>query len=394
MNRPHLEVADIIRAQGERFLASNRSWIHWAHQKVLRAIAHCRTAVLGGHRHQCPSCGHCAVVFHSCRNRHCPKCQVAARHRWLTARQKELLAVGYFHVVFTLPHPLSPLLLQNKKLLYDLLFRASAETLLEIALDPKHLGAEIGFLSVLHTWGQNLRHHPHIHCVIPAGGLAPDHRRWIHPRYHFFLPHHVLSRVFRGKFVADLKRSHPQLTLSGALQPLRQDQAFASFLRTLFRQNWVVYLKPPFGGPQHVLRYLAGYTHRVAISNHRLVAFDNDQVTFRYKDYAHGNKKRIMTLPSQEFLRRFLLHVLPRGFVRIRFYGFLANRRRAHLLPLCQQLLSHHSQPDPSFGTLSPAAPITGLRCPHCATVMLIVQTFSASTFVPTVPRSTPLDSS
>jgi hypothetical protein len=287
-------------------------------------------------------------------------------------------------------------MLQNKKLLYDLLFRASAETLLEIALDPKHLGAEIGFLSVLHTWGQNLRHHPHIHCVIPAGGLAPDHRRWIHPRHHFLLPRHVLRRVFRGKFVDALKRSHRQLTLSGALHPLRQEQAFASFLRTLFRQDWVVYLKPPFGGPQHVLRYLAGYTHRVAISNHRLVAFDHDQVTFRYKDYAHGNKKRLMTLTSQEFLRRFLLHVLPRGFVRIRFYGFLANRRRANLLPLCQQLLLHHPHTGPSpapDSTNSTATPITGFRCPHCATVMRVVETFSASTFTPT-PRSTVHDSS
>jgi hypothetical protein len=297
-------------------------------------------------------------------------------------------------VVFTLPHQLSPLLLQNKKLLYNLLFRASAETLLEIALDPKHLGAEIGFLSVLHTWGQNLRHHPHIHCVIPAGGLSPDHRRWIHPRFHFLLPRNVLSRVFRGKFVAALKKYHPQLTFSGALQPLRQKQAFAAFLRSLFRQDWVVYLKRPFGGPQHVLRYLAGYTHRVAISNHRLVAFDHDQVTFRYKDYAHGNKKRLMTLSAQEFLRRFLLHVLPRGFVRIRFYGFLANRRRATLLPLCQQLLLHHPEADPSPPPHSTAAPITGFRCPHCATVMRIVETFSASTFAPTAPRSTPFDSS
>jgi hypothetical protein len=394
MNRPHLEVADIVRAQGESFIANNSSWIHWVHQKVLRAIAHCRTAVLGGHLHQCPGCGHRAVVFHSCRNRHCPKCQVAARRRWLAARQTELLPVGYFHVVFTLPHPLSPLLLQNKKLLYDLLFRASAETLLEIALDPKHLGAEIGFLSVLHTWGQNLRHHPHIHCVIPAGGLSPDHHRWIHPRYHFLLPQRVLSRVFRGKFIDSLKRSHSQLTLSGALQPLRQDRAFASFLHTLFRQDWVVYLKPPFGGPQNVLRYLAGYTHRVAISNHRLVAFDNHQITFRYKDYAHGNKKRLMTLSAQEFLRRFLLHVLPRGFVRIRFYGFLANRRRANLLPLCQQFLLHHPKPAASPEAESSAVVLTGLRCPHCATPMLIIETFSAATFVSTAPRSIRLDSS
>lgn len=372
MNRPHLEVADIVRAQGTRFLARNRSWIHWTHQKVLRAIAHCRTAALGGHLHHCTACGYRAIAFHSCRNRHCPKCQVAARRRWLAAREKELLPVRYLHVVFTLPHQLSPLLLQNKKLLYDLLFRTAAETLLEVALDPKHLGAHIGFLAVLHTWGQNLLHHPHIHCVIPAGGPSPDLRRWVHPRDHFFLPRRVLSRVFRGKFVAGLKQRHPQLVLSGALQPLQQKQAFASFLRPLFRQEWVVYLKPPFGSPQHVLRYLAGYTHRVAISNHRLVAFEDDQVTFRWKDYAHANKQRMMTLSSQEFLRRFLLHVLPRGFVRIRFYGFLAQRRRARLLSVCRQLLQPFPEP------LSAAQPNSSsshlLRCPRCASPLHILE--------------------
>jgi Putative transposase/Transposase zinc-binding domain len=383
MNPPHLEVADIIRAQGERFLARNRAWIHWAHEKVLRAIAHCRTAALGGQLHQCTSCGYRTVAFHSCRNRHCPKCQVAARRRWLAAREKELLPVHYFHVVFTLPHQLSTLFLQNKKLLYDLLFRASAETLLEVALDPKHLGAHIGFLAVLHTWGQNLRHHPHIHCVIPAGGPAPDHRRWVHPRYHFFLPRHVLSRVFRGKFVDGLKQRHPQLVLSGALQPLQQPQAFASFLRPLFRQDWVVYLKPPFDSPQHVLRYLAAYTHRVAISNHRLVAFERDQVTFRWKDYAHANKKRMMTLSSQEFLRRFLLHVLPRGFVRIRFYGFLAQRRRTRWLSLGRQLLQHTpaavsaAQPSSSSSSV--------LRCPRCASPLHTLEIP-----MPTIPSLVP----
>jgi Putative transposase/Transposase zinc-binding domain len=383
MNRPPLEIADIIRAQGERFLARNRSWIHWAHQKVLRAIVHCRTAALGGHLHHCSDCGYRAIAFHSCRNRHCPKCQVAARRRWLTARGKELLPVRYFHVVFTLPHQLSPLLLQNKKLLYDLLFRASAETLLELALDPKHLGAQIGFLAVLHTWGQNLRHHPHIHCVIPAGGPSSDHRRWVHPRYHFFLPRRVLSRVFRGKFIAGLRKRHPQLVLSGALKPLQQKQAFASFLRPLFRQEWVVYLKPPFGGPQHVLRYLAGYTHRVAISNHRLVSFEHDQVTFRWKDYAHGNKKRMMTLSSEEFLRRFLLHVLPRGFVRIRFYGFLARRRRAHLLSVCHQLLQHNPEPVSAAQPNSTSSAI--LRCPRCASPLHILEIL-----LPTIPTTVP----
>ena len=382
MSRPPLEVADIVRAQGNRFIENNRHWIRALHCKVLRAIAHCRTAVLGGHRDQCPRCGHRAISYNSCRNRHCPKCQNGARDKWLAARHHELLAVPYVHVVFTLPHQLSPLMLQNKKVLYDLLFRASTETLLQVAADPKHLGAQIGFLSVLHTWGQNLLHHPHIHCVIPSGGLAPDHTRWIYPRYSFFLPVGVLRRVFRGKFVAGLKHrfQQGQLTFHGALQPLEKEKAFHAFLRPLFRQEWVVYAKRPFGGPHHVLAYLAGYTHRIAISNHRLLAFDNDQVTFLWKDYAHGNKKKPMTLSSQEFLRRFLLHVLPRGFVRIRFSGFLANRRRANLLPLCQKLLSENPKPHllPDF-QLSSAAP-SCFRCPRCTFPMMLIERLSPYT--------------
>jgi hypothetical protein len=309
------------------------------------------------------------------------------------ARQNELLPVAYVHVVFTLPHQLSPLALQNKKVLYDLLFRASAETLLEVAHDPRHLGADIGFLSVLHTWGQNLLAHPHLHCVIPAGGLSPDGTRWIHPRYPFFLPVHVLSRVFRGKFVAGLKRrfQQHQLTFAGTLQPLANEKAF---LRTLFRQNWIVYAKPPFGGPHHVLGYLARYTHRVAITNHRLVAFEHDQVTFRWKDYAHGNKKRMMTLGAQEFLRRFLLHVLPRGFVRIRFFGFLANRRRATLLPLCQRLLADQPMPhSPAAATSFPTQP-TCFRCPKCCTPMLIVERLSVLMARQLTTRSALFDSS
>ena len=331
----------------------------------------------------------------SCRNRHCPKCQCGARDKWVAARQNELLAVAYIHVVFTLPHQLSQLVLQNKRVLYDLLFRASAETLLEVAAEPKHLGAEIGFLSVLHTWGQNLLAHPHVHCLIPAGGLSPDRTRWIHPRYPFFLPVHVLSRVFRGKFVAGLKRrfQQHQLTFAGSLKPLENDKAFRSFLRRLFRQNRVVYAKPPFGGPHHVLGYLARYTHRVAITNHRLVAFEHDQVTFRWKDYAHGNKKRIMTLTAQEFLRRFLLHVLPRGFVRIRSFGFLANRRRATLLPLCQQLLLDN--PEPQFrATGSTSTRLSCFRCPKCATPMILVERLSALTVWTLTLRNPTFDSS
>jgi hypothetical protein len=376
MKRPLLEVADIIRAAGKSFIDKHRSWLTGLHLKVLSAIERCRTAALGGHRDRCTRCGHHTVSYNSCRNRHCPKCQTNARDQWLAARSEELLAVPYVHVVFTLPHQLSALVFHNKRVLYDLLFRASAATLLQIAADRKHLGAEIGFLSVLHTWGQTLQHHPHVHCVIPAGGLRPDHQSWVHPRYPFFLPVKVLSRVFRGKFVAGLKRAFRKgkLCLPGALQSLAQDKAFRSFRRSLFRQDWVVYAKPPFGGPQHVLHYLARYTHRVAISNHRLVHFADGKVTFRWKDYAHGSKCRLMTLSAEEFLRRFLLHTLPRRFVRIRSFGFLANRRRATLLPLCQQLLNANPR------SRSPTPPAAKPRpkalwvCPRCGGPMIVVE--------------------
>jgi hypothetical protein len=320
MNRPPLEVADIVRSVGQSFVERSRKWINGQHEKVLLAITRCRTASLGGHRDQCSDCGHTAISYNSCRNRHCPKCQGNARLRWLQARERELLPASYVHLVFTLPRELAPLALQNKRLIYNLLFHTSAATLLEIARDPRHLGAEIGFFSVLHTWDQRLQHHPHVHCVVAAGGLAPDHSRWISSRRSFFLPVKVVSRVFRGKFVAGLKTAFH----AGALQfhghrlPLAEPRAFASWLRLRFRHDWVVYSKRPFGGPEHVLRYLGAYTHRVAISNSRLVALADGKVAFRWRDSAHGNKKRLMTLPVDEFLRRFLLHLLPRGFVRIR----------------------------------------------------------------------------
>jgi hypothetical protein len=378
MIRPTLEVADIIRAQGKRFIERSRSWLTWPQRKVLHAIERCRTAALGGHRDRCVRCGHRAISYNSCRNRHCPKCQTGARNRWLAERSKELLPVRYVHVVFTLPHQLAPLAYQNKRLVYRLLFQASAAALLEVAADPRHLGAQIGFLSVLHTWGQNLQHHPHVHCVIPAGGLSADHTRWIQPRYAFFLPIKVLSRVFRGKFVAGLRRAFQQgkLGFYGDQEVLQDPQRFRALLRSLFRQDWIVYAKPPFGGPEYVLHYLARYTHRVAISNHRMVAFQNGQVTFRWKDYAHGNKKRKMTLTVDEFLRRFLLHVLPKGFVRIRFFGFLANRRRATLLPLCRQALPARP-PSSSAGPASPQAP-TSWSCPRCGGPMIIIERLTA----------------
>ena len=272
MNRPTLEVADIVRASGNSFWEHYGSHLAWQHRKVLDAIVRCRTAALGAHHDQCTRCGYQAISYNSCRNRHCPRCQGNARSRWLAQRRAELLPVSYFHIVFTLPHELSALALQNKRLLYDLLFRASAATLLELAGDPKHLGADIGFLGVLHTWGQNLHHHPHIHYIVPAGGLAPDGSRWISSSRRFFLPVAALSRVFRGKFAAGLKQLFLQdkLQFHGSLQSLAEPRRFRQFLRQFFHQDWVVYAKPPFGGPEHVLNYLARYTHRVAISNHRL----------------------------------------------------------------------------------------------------------------------------
>src|SRR6266478_3953642 len=344
MARPPLEVADLIRAAGDAFIERNRRWLRWKHIKVLLAIRRCRTATLGGHLDECTRCGYrAAISYNSCRNRHCPKCQIAARERWIAARRQELLPTRYLHVVFTLPHRLAPLVLQNKKVLYGLLFRTSAETLLEFARNPRHLGAEIGFFSVLHTWNQRLQHHPHVHCVAAAGGLTPDHMHWIPSRHTFFLPVKVLSRVFRGKFVAGLK---------------------------------------------HALRYLSGYTHRIAISNRRLVALEQGNVTFRWRDSAHANKQRLLTLPVDEFLRRFLLHLLPRGFMRIRNFGFLANRRRAALLPLCFQSLA--SAADVPARTTSPAADhpcsSTYWNCPVCGGSMHVVERLSAAQLLPRSP--------
>lgn len=391
MRRPQWELADVVRVAGQRFIEQNRDWLTGQHLKVLRAINYCRTAALGGHLDECPQCGYGAISFNSCRNRHCPKCQSHARKRWLDARCQALLPTRYVHVVFTVPRQLTSLALQNKKLFYDLLFRTTAETLQTVAADPKHLGAEIGFFSVLHTWTQKLEYHPHIHCVIPAGGLSFDHTRWVHPRYSFFLPVKVLSRVFRGKFVAGFKRafSSHQLAFHGRLKPLAEPKTFSAFLRTLFRQDWVVYCKPPFGGAEHVLRYLGGYTHRIAISNRRLIALEPGQVTFRWRDSAHGNKQRALTISHTEFLRRFLFHVLPHGFVRIRHHGFLANRRRAAVLPLCFALLATASRLTPvAAPTPSPA---TSWTCPHCGSLMVVVERLtSAQLFLRSPPHQLP----
>src|SRR5437867_1402773 len=382
MSRPPLEVADLIRSAGAAFIERNRQRLSWKHIKVLLAIARCRTAALGGHLDECARCGHRATIsYNSCRNRHCPKCQTAARERWIATRQRELLPTRYVHVVFTLPSQLAALALQNKKVIYDLMFRASAETLLEVTRDPRHLGAELGFFTVLHTWSQKLGLHPHVHCVIPAGGLSPDHTHWVKSRSRFFLSIKVLRRVFRGKFVAGLQRAFQegQLHFHGEMTLLAQPKTFAAWLRPLFRKDWVVYAKPPFGGPQYVLQYLGRYTHRVAISNHRLVSFTDGKVTFRWRDSAHNNEQKFMTLPLDEFLRRFLLHVLPKGFVRIRNFGFLANRRRATLLPFCFQLLGAAQEPQAKQDVSSTNDSCDLWRCPKCGGPMVVIQRLSAA---------------
>jgi len=382
MTRPTLEVADILRVHGDRFLDRYRSSFDFQQLKAFRAILRCRTAALGGHRDACLRCGYQTISYNSCRNRHCPKCQAQARERWLAARERELLDTSYFHVVFTVPHELNVLALGNQRLFYDLLFTASAQTLLEIASDPNHLRAAIGVVAILHTWGQNLLLHPHIHCVIPAGGLSLDQRRWVHPRYPFFLPVKVLSRVFRGKFLAGLKRLHrrKKLQCAGPAAALADYKQFAKLLRRLHRHDWVVYAKPAFGGPMQVLRYLGRYTHRVAISNHRLLAFERERVTFRWKDYARGGKQGQMTLAATEFLRRFFLHVLPKGFVRIRHFGFLANRFRASHLALGRQLLASGSSTELEAKINDARSESSSLwYCPRCGASMILMQRFTVA---------------
>ena len=373
-----MEVADILHAQGDTFLEQH-PWLSVQQRSVLRAIARCRTAALGGHLDRCDACGHQAISYNSCRNRHCPKCQAQARERWLHARERELLDVPYVHVVFTLPHALLPLAYRNSARLYTWLFQASAATLREVAADPRHLGAEIGVLSILHTWGQTLVRHPHVHCVVPAGGLSPDHQRWIHPKYAgFFLPVKVLSRVFRGKFVEALRRAYDrnELDLAGATEHLRDPAQWHAFVDALFETDWVVYAKPAFGGASAVLRYLGRYTHRVAISNHRLLAFDGEHVTFHWKDYAHGDQRRTMTLSAMEFLRRFVQHILPRGFVRIRQSGFLANTcrdgPRGPRANPARHTRAAGTDPDATAATTTDTTTRATWACPRCGAAMIV----------------------
>ncbi len=340
MPQPRWEVADILRLHGEAFRQAYPQSLD--QRRVAADLVSCRTAALGGHVDRCDACGFSDVSYNSCRNRHCPKCQAAARRAWLDDRQKELLTVPYFHVVFTIPAALANLALLNKRVVYEILFRTASRTLLTIAKDPKRLGARIGFLAVLHTWGQNLFHHPHLHCVVPAGGLSVDGQAWVSCRRGFFLPVRVLSRLYRRLFLTELANAYAggELALPGDLSPLQEPAAFARLVASLRKPEWVVYAKEPFGGPSQVLAYLGRYTHRVAISNDRLLDVDGGKVSFRYKDYRNGNADKVMTLDADEFLRRFFLHVLPKGFVRIRHFGLFANRTRKKSVSRCRSLLA------------------------------------------------------
>jgi hypothetical protein len=341
MDRPKFEVAEVFRRYGAAYRQAHGASLSPAQRRVMSAIERCRTAALGGHLERCDQCGHQRNAYNSCSDRHCPKCQSLARAQWLEARQAELLDTEYFHVVFTLPEPIAAIAYQNPRLLYGLLFRATADTLRTIAADPQHLGAEIGFFAVLHTWGQNLLYHPHLHCVVSGGGLSADGSRWVACRAGFFLPVRVLSRLFRRLFLQGLLNAFEagQLQFFGSLESLRDRTAFFAHLAPTREADWVVYAKRPFAGPEQVLDYVGRYTHRVALSNHRLLDITDGQVSFRYKDYRHEAQQKIMTLAAEEFIRRFLLHVLPPGFQRIRYYGFLGNRYRAEKLARCRQLL-------------------------------------------------------
>jgi hypothetical protein len=376
-----LEVADVLRRHGDAYRRAHDGHLGRVERRVMSAIELCRTAELGGHLEACSACGLLRCAYNSCRNRHCPKCQGQARAEWLAARQAELLPVPYFHVVFTLPAPVAEIAFQNKEAVYAILFRTAAETLRTIAADPKHLGAEIGLLAVLHTWGQNLHHHPHIHCVVPGGGPASDGTRWIGCRPGFFLPVRVLSRLFRRLFLDQLRAAFEAGTLRffGDLADLAEPSAFTRRLCELRRVAWVVYAKPPFGGPSQVLAYLGRYTHRVAIANSRLVRITDAEVGFRWKDYRHHGKSKVMTLSADEFIRRFLLHTLPDGFHRIRHYGFLANGRRAAKLERCRKLLDVRP-PSPSAVPVDEAAiPFAFDRCPCCGGTMITLATLPRS---------------
>jgi hypothetical protein len=384
VRRPKLEVADVFARHGADWRRANAGHLSLGQLQVMSAIEQCRSAALGGHVERCQDCGHSRIAYNSCRNRHCPKCQGVAAQDWLAARQADLLPVGYFHVVFTLPAEIAPIAYQNKAIVYDLLFRTAAETLLTIAADPKHLGARIGATAVLHSWGSAMTHHPHVHMIVPGGGISLDGTRWVHCKPGFLLPVRVLSRLFRRLFLAALADIHAagRLAFFGKIQDLHRREAFAAHLAPLKRKKWFVYTKPPFAGPEAVLAYLARYTHRVAISNSRLVALDERGVTFRYKNYRSGQARyRTMTLSADEFIRRFLLHVLPKGFHRIRHYGLLASAScKANIARARQFMAAPMAEVDPPavHDTADPDATTDHrLPCPCCGGRMIIVEVFA-----------------
>jgi hypothetical protein len=376
MSRPALEVADIFRSHGVAWRHAHAGHLSLEQLKVMSAIESCRTAALGGHVARCEDCAYTTIAYNSCRNRHCPKCQGAAAKEWLAAREAELLPVPYYHVVFTLPGPIGDIAYQNKAVIYDILFKASAETLVTIAADPRHLGARIGITSVLHTWGSAMTHHPHVHMIVPGGGISLDDQRWVSCRPGFFLPVRVLSRLFRRLFLEKLIAAHRagRLSFFGDHVPLAAREAFAAYLRPLRRIEWVVYSKRPFGGPEAVLAYLSRYTHRVAISNSRLISVDDAGVTFKWKDYRSKPRERqkIMTLAVDEFIRRFLIHVLPKGFHRIRHYGLFAKGSCADNIARARELLAV-AKPE---GQPTAAVDPSKLACPCCGGRMIIIEVF------------------
>ncbi len=381
MSRAGLEIADIFRALGPAWRSANAGHVSLGQLKAMSAIERCRTAALGGHVAACQDCTHVEIAYNSCRNRHCPKCQGAAARDWLAARQAELLPVPYYHVVFTVPAPVADIAYQNKAAVYDILFKAAAETLITIAADPKHLGARLGVTAVLHTWGSALTHHPHVHCIVPGGGIAPDGQRWVACRPGFFLPVRVLSRLFRRLFLDKLAAAHSagRLRFFNDLAALAEPRAFTAHLDPCRRAEWVVYAKRPFAGPEAVLAYLARYTHRVAIANSRLIAFDGNRVSFRWKDYRAKGRERhkTMTLDAREFIRRFLIHVLPEGFHRIRHYGLLANGGRAANIDHARALLSVPTEPaNTARSDDAETSPAEARPCPCCGGPMVIVETF------------------
>jgi hypothetical protein len=382
VDRPKLEVAEVFRRYGEAYRQQHGASLSPGQRRVMTAIEVCRTAALGGHLERCDQCGYERNAFNSCRDRHCPKCQCLARAQWIENRQSELLQAPYFHVVFTVPEEIAAIAYQNKEVVYGILFQATAETLKTIAADPKHLGAEIGFFAVLHTWGQSLQFHPHLHCVVPGGGLSPDGQRWVSCRPNFFLPVRVLSHLFRRLFLQSLQQAFDsgKLQFFNALESLRERRTFLQLVNRMKACEWVVYAKSPFAGPQQVLDYVGRYTHRVAISNHRLLDIENHQVRFEWKDYRDGGQVKTMTLSADEFIRRFLLHVLPDGLQRIRYYGFLGNRHRKEKLELCRRLLGMPAPAEPTDPTVKDYRDryeqLTGdslHQCPQCKQGRMLV---------------------